>query len=95
MDTDSKNIVNLDFKKEEKILNFSDFQKQSIKFDILKLQEAYFQINLMMEEAFLILEQYALLEYLVTLTQLKVIKQEVYTGQNQTNQEKKFQETLI
>ena len=44
MTTDSKNIVNLDLKKDQKILNFSDFQKQSIKFDINKLQEAYNQI---------------------------------------------------
>ena len=41
---DSKNVVNLDLKKDEKILNFSDFQKQSLKFDIAKLQEAYNQI---------------------------------------------------
>ena len=38
MDADSKNIVNLDLKREEKILNFNDFQKQNIKFDILKLR---------------------------------------------------------
>ena len=44
MTTDTKNIVNLDLKKDQKILNFSDFQKQSIKFDINKLQEAYNQI---------------------------------------------------
>ena len=44
MTTDSRNIVNLDLKKDQKILNFSDFQKQSIKFDINKLQEAYNQI---------------------------------------------------
>ena len=44
MALDSKNIVSLDLKKEEKVLNFSDFQKQSLKFDILKLQEAYTQI---------------------------------------------------
>ena len=44
MDADSKNIFNLDLKREEKILNFSDFRKQNIKFDILKLQEAYRQI---------------------------------------------------
>ena len=44
MNTDSRNIVNLDLKKEKKILDFSDFQKQSIKFDISKLQEAYLQI---------------------------------------------------
>ena len=45
MSTDSKNIINLDLKREEKILNFSDFQKQNIKFDIKKLQEAYRQIT--------------------------------------------------
>ena len=44
MALDSKNIVNLDLKKEEKVLNFSDFQKQKLKFDIIKLQEAYTQI---------------------------------------------------
>ena len=44
MAIDSNNIVNLDLKKDEKILNFSDFQKQSLKFDIIKLQEAYKQI---------------------------------------------------
>ena len=44
MTTESKNIVKLDLKKDEKILNFSDFQKQSLKFDIVKLQEAYKQI---------------------------------------------------
>ena len=37
MDTDSKNIVNLDLKREEKILNFNDFQKQNISFDIHKI----------------------------------------------------------
>ena len=42
--TIDSNIVDLDLKKEEKILNFSDFQKQSLKFDIVKLQEAYMQI---------------------------------------------------
>ena len=44
MNSDNKNIINLDIKKEEKILDFSDFQKQNIKFDIAKLQEAYNQI---------------------------------------------------
>ena len=43
MTIDSKNIVNLDLKKDQKIFNFSDFQKQNIKFDINKLQEAYNQ----------------------------------------------------
>ena len=44
MTADSKNIVNLELKKDKKNLNFSDFQKQSLKFDIIKLQEAYNQI---------------------------------------------------
>ena len=37
-------ILNLNVKKEERVLDFSDFQKQEIKFDISKLQEAYNQI---------------------------------------------------
>ena len=45
MNTDSKNIVNIDLKKDERLLNFSDFQKQSISFNIAKLQEAYLQIT--------------------------------------------------
>ena len=44
MTTDSKNIINLNLKKDQKNLNFSDFQKQNLKFDIVKLQEAYKQI---------------------------------------------------
>ena len=44
MDAESKNLVNLNLKRDQKILDFSDFQKQSINFDILKLQEAYRQI---------------------------------------------------
>ena len=44
MDADSKKIVNLNLKRDRKILDFSDFQKQNIKFDILRLQEAYRQI---------------------------------------------------
>ena len=44
MTINNKNIVNLDIKKKETILNFSDFQKQNIKFDIDKLQESYNQI---------------------------------------------------
>ena len=44
MDADSKKIVSLNLKRDEKILDFSDFKKQNIKFDILKLQEAYRQI---------------------------------------------------
>ena len=44
MNSDLKKIINLDLKKDEKILNFSDFQRQNIKFDIAKLQEGYLQI---------------------------------------------------
>ena len=45
MDADSKKIVNLNLKRDRKILDFSDFQKQNINFDILRLQEAYRQIT--------------------------------------------------
>ena len=45
MDADSKKIVNLNAKRDQKILDFSDFQKQNINFDILRLQEAYRQIT--------------------------------------------------
>ena len=44
MDADSNKIVKLNLKRDQKILDFRDFQKQNIKFDILKLQEAYRQI---------------------------------------------------
>ena len=44
MDADSKKIVNLNSKRDQKILDFRDFEKQNIKFDISKLQEAYRQI---------------------------------------------------
>ena len=44
MDIDFKNVVNLNLKREEKFLNFNDFQKQEVKFDIFKLQEAYKKI---------------------------------------------------
>ena len=44
MDIENKNIINLKIKKKEKILDFNDFQKQSLKFDITKLQESYKQI---------------------------------------------------
>tara|TARA_B100001057_G_scaffold486171_1_gene566908 strand:- start:2019 stop:2660 length:642 start_codon:yes stop_codon:yes gene_type:complete len=44
MTVDSEKIINLNLKKEEKVLNFSDFQKQNLKFDINKLQESYHQI---------------------------------------------------
>ena len=52
MTIDNKNIVNLDLKKEEKILDFSDFQMQNIKFDINKLRMPIIKLfklkNLMM-----------------------------------------------
>ena len=41
MTIDNTKIIDLNIKKEERILDFSDFQKQNIKFDIDKLQEAY------------------------------------------------------
>ena len=44
MKTENKNVVNLDLEKEKIILDFSDFQKQNIQFDINKLQDAYNQI---------------------------------------------------
>ena len=44
MSIDNTKVVNLNLKKEERILDFSDFQKQNLKFDINKLQEAYNQI---------------------------------------------------
>ncbi len=44
MKTDSKNIIDLNLQKDERTLDFSDFQKQNIKFDINKLQDAYNQI---------------------------------------------------
>ena len=44
MNADNKNIINLDLKKEDRILSFSDFQKQDIKFDINELQKAYHKI---------------------------------------------------
>ena len=44
MSIENKNIINLDLKKKEKFLDFSDFLKQDIKFDINKLQDAYNQI---------------------------------------------------
>ena len=44
MTVENTKIINLNVKKEERVLDFSDFQKQEIKFDISKLQEAYNQI---------------------------------------------------
>ena len=44
MNKNNKNIVDLNIKREEKVLDFSDFRKQNIKFDISKLKDAYNQI---------------------------------------------------
>ena len=44
MSTDNTKVINLNLKKEDRVLDFSDFQKQNITFDIVKLQEAYNQI---------------------------------------------------
>jgi hypothetical protein len=43
MNTETKNIINLVSKKNEKNLNFNDFKKQNINFDISKLKDAYNQ----------------------------------------------------
>ena len=40
MSIETSKVVNLNIEKEDKVLDFSDFQKQNIKFDINKLQEA-------------------------------------------------------
>ena len=40
MTKENSKVVDLNVKKEDKLLDFSDFQKQEIKFDIVKLQEA-------------------------------------------------------
>ena len=44
MSRDNTKIIDLELKKNERVLDFSDFQKQNIKFDIVKLKEAYNQI---------------------------------------------------
>ena len=44
MNIENSKVIDLNLKKDERVLNFSDFQKQEIKFDIEKLQEAYHQI---------------------------------------------------
>jgi hypothetical protein len=44
MKSGSKNIINLESKREEKLLNFNDFQKLNLSFDINKLRESYKQI---------------------------------------------------
>ena len=44
MTLENSKVIDLNIKKEDRVLDFSDFQKQEIKFDIEKLQEAYQQI---------------------------------------------------
>jgi hypothetical protein len=44
MNIDNKKIINLKLENNDRTLDFSDFQKQNIKFDINKLQDAYNQI---------------------------------------------------
>ena len=36
MTTENSKVIDLNVKKEDRVLDFSDFQKQEIKFDILK-----------------------------------------------------------
>ena len=45
MSINNTKVIDLNIKKEDKLLDFSDFQKQNIKFDIEKLQEAYSSIE--------------------------------------------------
>ena len=40
MTLENSKVIDLNIKKEDRVLDFSDFQKQEIKFDIEKLQEA-------------------------------------------------------
>ena len=44
MNIDNKKIINLKLENNDRTLDFSDFQKQNIKFDINKLQDSYHQI---------------------------------------------------
>ena len=44
MEKENTKVINFDIKKNEKVLDFRDFQKQELKFNILKIQEAYNQI---------------------------------------------------
>ena len=44
MTLNNTKVINLNLKKDKSILDFKDFQKQEISFDITKLQEAYNQI---------------------------------------------------
>ena len=44
MTIENTKVIDLHIKNDERVLDFRDFQKQEIKFDISKLQEAYSQI---------------------------------------------------
>ena len=44
MKIESTKVIDLNVKKEERVLDFRDFQKQEHKFDIFKLKEAHNQI---------------------------------------------------
>ena len=44
MKIETTKVIDLNVKKDERVLDFRDFQKQEFKFDISKLQEAYNQI---------------------------------------------------
>ena len=44
MKVENTKVINLNANKDERVLDFRDFQKQEHKFDIFKLQEAYNQI---------------------------------------------------
>ena len=80
-------------------LNFNDFDKQDIKFDINELQKAYKEILKIKDfdgpEGIPILEPYLLLKFLVTQILLKVIRLEEYSGQNLIQQEMKLSETRL
>ena len=44
MTNENSKVIDLNIKQKERVLDFSDFHKQEVKFDIIKLQEAYHQI---------------------------------------------------
>ena len=81
------------------LLNFDDFQKQDIKFDISKLRKACDEVlKIKGFDTSLGIPHFAgislLIKYLETLNQFKEIILEVFFGQNQIHQEKKLLETL-
>ena len=44
MTIENSKVIRLNVEKEKRVLDFNDFQKQNLSFDITKLQEAYNQI---------------------------------------------------